>query len=91
MVPKYDVVIKRDSDGCYVASVLQLPGFRLEAESTQSAEDLELEIREAIAVYLQMGGKPPDDFECSAVRVVSPKTPPGRGGREARSPHDEEK
>jgi predicted RNase H-like HicB family nuclease len=89
MTTRYDVVIEWDSSGHYVASVPQLPGFRMEAEPTQSPEDLDVEVREAIAVCRRMSGEPPDDFEYRSVRKP-PKTPRNRTGQEACLPPEEE-
>jgi predicted RNase H-like HicB family nuclease len=53
----YDIVIELQSGGCYVASVKQLPGFQMEGPSPN---DLEIEVQEAIRVYLNAVGRPPD-------------------------------
>ena len=45
MVRQFDVVIERDEEGMYVASVPQLPGCHTDAVSL---DDLMAEIRESI-------------------------------------------
>jgi predicted RNase H-like HicB family nuclease len=49
MTQDFDVVVERDADGYYVASVPSLPGCHTQAKSL---DDLMERIREAIAVCL---------------------------------------
>jgi predicted RNase H-like HicB family nuclease len=51
----YSVVIQRDDDGWYVASVPELPGCHTQAKSLDT---LDKRIREAIAAYVEAFGKP---------------------------------
>jgi predicted RNase H-like HicB family nuclease len=51
----YNVVVERDEDGWYVASVPTLPGCHTQA---RSAGDLIIRIREAIEACLEAGGAP---------------------------------
>ena len=53
MVRRFDVVIERDEEGVYVASVPQLPGCHTDGTSL---DELMVEIREAIALYLDVEG-----------------------------------
>jgi predicted RNase H-like HicB family nuclease len=46
----YDVVIERDAEGIYVASVAQLPGCHTQAQSLDQLRD---RIREAITLCLE--------------------------------------
>ena len=51
---KFDVVIRKDEDGYYVATVPELPGCHTQA---RSLEELELRIEEAVALCLDAGGR----------------------------------
>lgn len=46
----FQVVIERDEDGVYIASVPSLPGCRTQANSMK---ELEANIKEAIEAYLE--------------------------------------
>ena len=62
----FDVVIERDEDGFFVASVPALPGCHTQAPSLDS---LTPRIKEAIALYLEAEGEPAAKLEfigCSA-------------------------
>jgi predicted RNase H-like HicB family nuclease len=52
----FDVVIERDSEGYYVASVPALPGCHTQA---RSLDELSERIREAIERYLEVEGETP--------------------------------
>ena len=56
MKRQFDVVIERDEEGLYVASVPQLPGCHTDATSL---DDLMVEIREAIELCLEVEGQEP--------------------------------
>jgi predicted RNase H-like HicB family nuclease len=47
----FDVVIERDSEGYYVATVPALPGCHTQA---RSLDDLSARIKEAIELYLEV-------------------------------------
>jgi predicted RNase H-like HicB family nuclease len=51
MSRQFDVVIERDEEGIYVASVPQLPGCHTQAESLDQLMD---RIREAIELCLEL-------------------------------------
>ena len=55
MVRQFDVVIERDEEGTYVASVPQLPGCHTDAASL---DELMVESREAIELCLDVDGEP---------------------------------
>ncbi|MGI8743052.1 MAG: type II toxin-antitoxin system HicB family antitoxin [Bryobacteraceae bacterium] len=64
----FDVVIERDAEGVYVASVPQLTGCHTQAPSL----DLLIErIREAIELYLEVRTEPSGDLEFVGVQRVS--------------------
>ena len=52
---EFDVVVERDSDGYYVASVPALHGCHTQA---RSLDELMERIREAIALCLEVEGEP---------------------------------
>jgi predicted RNase H-like HicB family nuclease len=51
---EYDVVVERDGEGFYVASVPALPGCHTQA---RSLDDLMERIKEAIELCLEVGAK----------------------------------
>jgi predicted RNase H-like HicB family nuclease len=53
----FDVVIERDSEGYYVASVPALPGCHTQA---RSLDELSERIKEAIELYLEVEGEVPE-------------------------------
>ena len=55
MPRQFDVVIERDEEGYYLASVPQLPGCHTQA---RSLDDVTLRIREAIELCLEVEGAP---------------------------------
>ncbi len=60
MARQFDVVIERDEEGMYGASVPQLPGCHTD---TTSLDDLMKEIREAIELCLDVEGQEPSNLE----------------------------
>lgn len=60
MQRQFDVVIERDSEGYYVASVPQLAGCHTQA---RSLDEVRSRIREAIELCLVVEGTPATDFE----------------------------
>ena len=52
---EYNVVVERDSDGWYVASVPALPGCHTQA---RSLDELMIRVREAIEACLDAGDAP---------------------------------
>lgn len=55
MTRDFDVVVERDEDGYYVASVPALPGCHTQARSLDELMD---RVREAISLCLEVGGEP---------------------------------
>jgi predicted RNase H-like HicB family nuclease len=55
MQRQFDVIIERDSEGYYVASVPQLPGCHTQANSLDSVVE---RVREAISLCLEVDESP---------------------------------
>ena len=53
MPRQFDVVIERDEEGCYIASVPQLPGCHTQA---RSLDEVTQRIREAIRALAEQYG-----------------------------------
>jgi predicted RNase H-like HicB family nuclease len=68
MVRQFDVVIERDEEGMYVASVPQLPGCHTDAASL---DELMVEIREAIELCLAVQGRDPAPLEFIGIQRVT--------------------
>lgn len=51
MMKKFNVVVERDEDGYYVASVPELPGCHTQAKTL---DELRIRIEEAIKLYLEV-------------------------------------
>jgi len=68
MARQFDVVIERDEEGVYVASVPQLPGCHTDATSL---DDLMVEIREAIELCLEVEGQEPSNLEFVGIQRVT--------------------
>jgi predicted RNase H-like HicB family nuclease len=67
MTRLFNVVIEKDEDGYYVASVPSLPGCHTQA---RSVDELMERAREAIAAYLDSGDDV-EELEFVGVRQVS--------------------
>ncbi len=68
MTRQFDVVIERDEEGIYVASVPQLPGCHTDASSL---DELMREIREAIELCLDVQGQEPTSLEFVGIQRVT--------------------
>jgi len=68
MATEFNVVIERDADGFFVASVPALPGCHTQAGTR---EELMSRIREAIALYLEDRGGEVEPLEFIAVERVT--------------------
>jgi predicted RNase H-like HicB family nuclease len=68
MARQFDVVIERDEEGVYVASVPQLPGCHTDATSL---DELMVEIREAIELCLEAEGHEPSSLEFIGIQRVT--------------------
>jgi predicted RNase H-like HicB family nuclease len=51
---KFGVVVEKDEEGCYVASVPELPGCHTQAKTL---DELTRRIRQAIQAYLEAEGR----------------------------------
>ncbi len=65
---QFDVVIERDEEGVYVASVPQLPGCHTDSKSL---DELMVEIREAIQLCLEVEGQEPNNLEFIGIQRVT--------------------
>ena len=68
MQRQFDVVIERDAEGFYVASVPQLPGCHTQA---QSLDEVMARIREAIQLCLEVEGAPGESLEFIGIQRVT--------------------
>ncbi len=68
MARQFDVVIERDEEGMYVASVPQLPGCHTDAKSL---DELMLEIREPIELCLEVEGHDSGNLEFIGIQRVT--------------------
>ncbi len=64
----YNVVIERDSEGYYVASVPSLPGCHTQAKSLDALIE---RIREAIALCLEVEQEEKEELDFVGVQKVS--------------------
>jgi predicted RNase H-like HicB family nuclease len=65
----FNVVVEKDEDGYYVASVVELPGCHTQAKSL---DQLRRRLREAIEGYLQAGpvGPSPEFIGVQQLRIA---------------------
>jgi predicted RNase H-like HicB family nuclease len=71
---KYSVVIERDEDGLYVASIPELPGCHTQA---RSLDEVTSRIKEAAELYLEATGFEATKTEFVGIQIleVSPHEP----------------
>lgn len=67
MTREFDVVVERDEEGWYVASVPALPGCHTQA---RCLDDLMERIREAILLYLEAENAPAETLEFVGIQRV---------------------
>jgi predicted RNase H-like HicB family nuclease len=65
---QFDVVIERDSEGYYVASVPQIAACHTQA---RSLGEVMVRIREAIELCLEVEGAPEQDLEFVGIQRVT--------------------
>jgi predicted RNase H-like HicB family nuclease len=68
MQRQFDVVIERDEDGYYVASVPQLSGCHTQA---RSLDELTARIREAIELCLEVEGEPEQTLQFIGIQRIT--------------------
>jgi predicted RNase H-like HicB family nuclease len=68
MSRQFDVVVERDAEGFYVASVPALPGCHTQA---RSLDELMVRVREAIELCLEVQGEPPSELAFVGVQRVT--------------------
>ena len=68
MLRQFDVVIERDSEGYYVASVPQIPPCHTQAHSL---DEVMLRVREAIELCLEVEGVPGQELEFVGIQRVT--------------------
>ena len=68
MTRQYDVVVEKDSDGYFVASVPALPGCHTQAKSL---DELMKRIQEAIALCLEVEGDDSESLDFVGVQRVT--------------------
>ena len=68
MPRQFDVVIERDEEGYYVASVPQIPGCHTQARSLDEVIE---RIREAIELCLEVEGGPEDSLEFVGIQRIT--------------------
>jgi predicted RNase H-like HicB family nuclease len=65
---QFDVIIERDEEGYYVASVPQLPGCHSQAHSL---DEVTQRIREAIELCLEVEGAPDQTLEFIGIQRIT--------------------
>lgn len=68
MQRQFDVVIERDEEGYYVASVPQLPGCHTQA---RSLDDVTERIREAVELCLDVENAPEHNLEFIGIQRIT--------------------
>ncbi len=68
MPRQFDVVIERDEEGYYVASVPQIPGCHTQA---RSLDEVTQRIREAIELCLEVEGTPTQTLEFIGIQRIT--------------------
>ena len=68
MTRDFQVIIERDSEGYFVASVPALPGCHTQAESL---DELMTRVREAIELCLEVQGEPPEPLDFVGVQRLT--------------------
>jgi predicted RNase H-like HicB family nuclease len=68
MTRQFDVVVERDAEGYFVASVPALPGCHTQA---RSLDDLMARIQEAISLCLEVQGQLTEELDFIGIQRVS--------------------
>ena len=67
MATEYDVIIERDSEGYFVATVPALKGCHTQA---RSLDELMERVKEAVALCLEVEGPPPESLDFVGVQRI---------------------
>lgn len=65
---QFDIVIERDEEGYYIASVPQIPGCHTQA---RSLDEITQRIREAIELCLEVEGAPERNLEFIGIQRIT--------------------
>ncbi len=65
---QFDVIIERDSEGYFVASVPQIPACHTQGRSLDEVTE---RIREAIELCLEIEGAPQEDLEFIGIQRIT--------------------
>ncbi|HVB47870.1 MAG TPA: type II toxin-antitoxin system HicB family antitoxin [Burkholderiales bacterium] len=68
MTRQFDVVVERDTEGYFVASVPALPGCHTQA---RSLDELMARVREAIELCLEVQGQPVESLDFVGLQRVT--------------------
>jgi predicted RNase H-like HicB family nuclease len=68
MTHQFDVIIEKDAEGYFVASVPALPGCHTQAKSL---DDLMARIREAIELYLEVQQQQPEPLDFIGIQRIA--------------------
>ena len=68
MTRQFDVVVERDSEGYFVASVPALPGCHTQA---RSLDDLMVRVREAIELCLEVQGQSTQNLDFVGLQRIA--------------------
>jgi len=68
MTRQFDVVVEKDSEGYFVATVPALPGCHTQAKSL---DELMSRVREAIELCLEVEGEPTESLDFVGVQRVT--------------------
>jgi predicted RNase H-like HicB family nuclease len=68
MTRQFDVVVERDAEGYFVASVPALPGCHTQA---RSLDDLMARIQEAISLCLEVQGQSAEELDFIGIQRVT--------------------
>ena len=68
MTRQFDVVVERDSEGYFVASVPALPGCHTQAKSL---DDLMVRVREAIELCLEVQGQSTENLDFVGLQRIT--------------------
>lgn len=68
MTRQFDVVVEKDSEGYFVATIPALPGCHTQAKSL---DELMSRVREAIELCLEVEGEPTESLDFVGVQRVT--------------------